>query len=239
MRSLGAARAVALFVISLTTGLSATAGFAASLPVASQSLTPLRTCTVSATPSTTTSVEDAAVRQSPPSNNFGTATSMDVASGNSANRRIHVRFDLTGCSPAIPTTATVRAATLRLYVTSLPNVCRTLDIFRVATAWTETGITWNNQPFGTTLNNPASGSRTDSFDVGTPAGCENRVADYVSGASVTADVAAFVAGTTNNGWMIRDDTEGSSPTRTTTFSTKELATLAQAPQLVVTYVTAP
>jgi hypothetical protein len=39
--------------------------------------------------------------------------------------------------------------------------------------------------------------------------------------------------------MIRDDAEGSSTTRTTTFSTKNLGTLAQAPQLVVTYVTAP
>lgn len=233
------ARAVGLFVISLTTGLSATAGFAASLPAASQSLTPLRTCTVTATPSTTTSVADGSVRQGSATSNFGTTNSMDVASGNGQNRRIHLRFNLAGCSPAIPSTATVRLATLRLYVTTLPSVCRTLDIFRVATTWTETGITWNNQPFGTTINNPASGSRTDSFDVGTPTGCENRVAGYVTGASVTADVAAFVAGTTNNGWMIRDDTEGSAATRTSTFSAKELTTIAQLPQLVVTYVTAP
>ena len=230
---------MALFVLSLVTGLSATTGFAASLPVASQSLTPLRTCSVTATPATTTSVADAAVRQGSPASNFGTTTSMDVASGNGANRRIHVRFDLAGCSPAIPSTAIVRTAMLRLYMTTVPGMCRTLDIFRVTTSWTEPGVTWNNQPFGTTINNPASGSRTDSFDVGTPGSCENRVTGYVSGASVTADVAAYVAGTTNNGWMIRDDTEGSSTTRTGTFSTKELATIAQAPQLVVTYVTAP
>ena len=57
---------------------------------------------------------------------------------------------------------------------------------------------------------------------------------------MTADVASFVAGTaTNFGWMIRDDTEGSAATRTATFAAKELGTVAQEPQLVVTYVTLP
>jgi hypothetical protein len=229
----------ALFAVVLATGLTATAGFAASLSATSQALTALRTCTVTATPSTTTAVADGTVRQGSPTSNFGTTTSMDVASASSANRRIHVRFDLAGCAPSIPSTATVRSATLRLYLTTLPAACRTLDIFRVTASWTETGITWNNQPFGTTINNPASGSRTDSFDVGTPTGCENHLVGYVSGASVTTDVAAFVAGTTNNGWMIRDDNEGSNTTRTSTFSTKELATIVLVPQLVVIYVTAP
>jgi hypothetical protein len=39
--------------------------------------------------------------------------------------------------------------------------------------------------------------------------------------------------------MIRDDVEGSLTTRTATFSAKELGTVAQGPQLVVTYVTVP
>ena len=62
----------------------------------------------------------------------------------------------------------------------------------------------------------------------------------LTGADVSTDVGAFVAGTaTNNGWMIRDDTESSATARTVTFSAKDLGTLAQAPQLVVTYVTTP
>jgi hypothetical protein len=214
-------------------------GLAANLAAASKALTPVRTCTVTATPSTTSVVADTSVRQGTPAGNFGTINSMNVASGSSANRRVYVRFDLAGCSPAIPVTATVRVATLRLYASSLPAVCRTVDVFRVTAAWTETGVTWNTQPFGTTVNNPASGSRTDSFDVGSPGACENQAAGYVNGAVVTADVAAFVSGTTNYGWMLRDDAENSGTTRTITFSTKETATLAQAPQLVVTYVTVP
>jgi len=214
-------------------------GFAANLAATSKALTPLRTCTVTATPSTTSVVTDTSVRQGTPTGNFGTITSMNVASGSSANRRVHVRFDLAGCAPSIPATATIRAATLRLYASALPAVCRTVDVFRVTAAWTETGITWNTQPFGTTVNNPATASRTDSFDVGSPGGCENATVGYVSGANVTADVAAFVTGTANYGWMLRDDAENSGTTRTITFSTKELATLAQAPQLVVTYVNVP
>jgi hypothetical protein len=151
-----------------------------------------------------------------------------------------VKFDLSGCSPSVPTGATVRAATLRLYASALPSGCVTLDIFRVTATWSESGITWSNQPFGTTINNPSSASRTDSFAVGTAAGCANNAAGYVSGADVTTDVAAFVAGTsTNFGWMIRDDAEGSSPPRTVSFSAKDLGTLAQAPELIVTYVTTP
>jgi len=109
----------------------------------------------------------------------------------------------------------------------------------VTAAWTETAITWNNQPFGVTINNPATGSRTGSFSAGTPAGCQNLAAgSYVTGATVTSDVASFVSGaSTNLGWMIRDDTEGSATTRTATFSAKDLGTVAQEPQLVVTYAT--
>jgi len=180
------------------------------------------------------------VRQATPTTALGTQTTFEVSSASGANRRAYLKFDLSGCSPSIPSNATVRVATLRLYASALPAACRTLDIFRVTAAFTESTVTWNNQPFGTTLNNPATASRTDSFDVGSVAGCQNLAAGYLTGADVTTDVAAFVAGTaTNNGWMIRDDTEGSATARTVTFSAKELATLAQAPQLVVTYVTTP
>jgi hypothetical protein len=185
-------------------------------------------------------VTDTDVRQATPTSNFGTLTTMDVASARSANRRIYIRFDLGGCTPAIPTTATIRLATLRVYASILPTVCRTYDIFKVGATWTETGVTWNSQPFGAAINNPARGTRTDSFRIGTTTSCENRVVGMISGANVTSDVASFVSGgSTNFGWMIRDDRENSSTARTTTFSAKNLGTLAQAPQLIVTYVTTP
>jgi hypothetical protein len=216
-------------------------GAASGLSLTSKALTPYRTCTITATPASTTAVADASVRQGSPNTNFGTQTTNNVATTAAANRRLYVRFDLSLCSPAIPSTATVRLATLRLYVTALPASCRTVDIFRVTAAWTEAGLTWNNQPFGTTLNNPPSASAGDTYTAGTPAGCQNQsTATYIVGANPTADVAAFVAGTaTNYGWMLRDNVEASATAYTQTYSAKDLGTLAQAPQLIVTYVTVP
>jgi hypothetical protein len=234
LRALAAAAGVLL-------GVGVVSGFAAGLTLTSQNFTPYRTCTITATPLTTTAVGDTTAEQGSPTTNFGSATTISSSSLNTANQRIYVRFDLTTCNPAVPASATVRLATLRLYMTAVPGACRVLDLFPAGVAWGEGTLTWNNQPFGTTLNNPATGSRTGTFSVGTPVGCQNQsTGTYVIGGTVTSDVAKFVAGTaTNFGWMIRDDTEGTSPVRTATFSAKELGTVAQEPQLVITYVTVP
>ncbi|MBA3688165.1 MAG: DNRLRE domain-containing protein [Chloroflexi bacterium] len=221
-------------------GVGVVTGSAANLSLTSQNFTPYRTCTITATPATTTAVSDTTARQGTPTTNFGALTTLTVSSGNAVNQRVYLRFDLTVCSPAIPASAIVRLATLRLYMSAVPAACRTLNLFPVTAAWVETTLTWNNQPFGTTLNNPPTGSRTGTFNVGTPVGCQNQAAGYVAGGTVTADIANFVAGTaTNFGWMIRDDTEGSATTRTATFTAKELGTVAQEPQLVITYVRVP
>jgi hypothetical protein len=234
-----------LAAVALTAGATLSAivggagGSAAGLSLSSAALTPYRTCVLTATPSSTSVVSDAEVRQANPGTSYGTQTTMAVSSAASSNRRVYVWFDLTACAAAIPATASVRAATLRLYASALPPACRTLDIFRATASWTETGLTWTNQPFGTAINNPASGSRSTSFDIGTPTGCANRTAGYVAGVDVTSDVAAFVSGSaTNRGWMLRDDAEGSATARTVTFSAKQLGTIGQAPQLVVTWVPA-
>jgi hypothetical protein len=228
-----------LAVAGVAVALPISVGSASSLSLTSQNLTPYRTCVVSGTPTTTTAVADASVRQAAATSNFGTQTTNDVASLLTGNRRLYIRFDLTVCSPAIPATATVRLATLRMYASALPATCETNDVFPVTSTWTEAAITWNNQPFGTTLNNPPTASRTTSFSTGTLGGCQFTAAGFTS-ATVTADVAAWIAGSaTNFGWMLRDDTENSAVVRTTTFSAKNLNTPAQVPELVVSYVTVP
>ena len=234
-------RVSAAVAIGFLVGLGSSVGSAADLAVTSQALTPYRTCTLTATPATTTAVADTTVRQGSPTAAGGTLTSLTVSSAAAANQRAYLRFDLTQCRPAIPATATVRLATLRLFSTALPAACRTIDVFRVTATWTEAAATWNNQPFGTSINNPVTASRTDSFNVGTPVGCENVTnLAYVSGAVVTTDVAAFVAGgATNFGWMLRDDVEGSATVRTWTAASKDAGTLARAPQLIVTWVAVP
>ena len=145
---------------------------------------------------------------------------------------------LTQCSPTIPLAATIRLATLRHYSERrtrrrLPND-RHLQVERDL----DRGRDHLEQPaLRDDPEQPCVGHPTGSFNVGTPAGCQNQTAGYVVGATVTSDVAAFVSGTTNFGWMLRDDVEASATTRTSTFSGKDLGTLAQAPQLVITYTT--
>lgn len=224
----------------LCLGASISVGSANSLSVSSQSLTPYRTCTLTATPTTTTVVVDTTARQRNPTTTSGALSTLAVSSSGAVNQRVYVQFDLTQCSPAIPTNTIVRLATLRLYATGLPTLCRTIDLFPATTAWTEGALTWNNQPFGTTLNSPASGSRTGTFDIGTPAGCQNLAAGYIVGGTVTSDVASFVSGgATNLGWMLRDDVEAAATAQTSTFASKDAGVVAQAPQLVITYVTVP
>src|SRR5438876_1115 len=97
----------------LLVGISLIRGAAASLSLTSQAFTPYRTCTVTATPATTTAAIDATVRQGSASSNFGAITTITVSSGGAVNQRIYLKFDLNLCSPAIPASAIVRLATTR------------------------------------------------------------------------------------------------------------------------------
>ncbi|HEY6628301.1 MAG TPA: DNRLRE domain-containing protein [Acidimicrobiia bacterium] len=220
----------------LVLALLPTAAAAAPITLTAKTLAVYRTCTLTAWAAGSTTVADSWVNHNNLTQNNGTATFMDVqTAGATTNRRAYIRFDLTQCSPAIPSSATISSGTLRLYASAIPGVCRTQDIFRVTFAWTEAGLTWNTQPAGwNAANQPASGSRTSFITVGP--GCQNTAVGYVNGWDVTADVSAFVAGTaTNHGWMIRDDIEASGTARNVRYSSKDLANLAQAPQLTVTY----
>jgi hypothetical protein len=189
---------------------------AASLSLASQNLTPVRTCILSGYPKADTGEIDAMVEQTNAGTNYGGNAAIDVESRTTLNIRTYIEFLVTGCTPAIPSTATVLAATLRLYATGVPNaVCRSEDIFPVTATWTETGITWTNQPFGTTL----------------------KAAGYVTGWAVTKDVQKFVAGSaTNYGWMIRDDAEGAGAAYTTTYEAKDGSSATEDPQLTISYI---
>jgi hypothetical protein len=232
---------IAVTAVALIALAGVSRGLAAGLNLASQAFTPYRTCVISGTPATTTAVIDASVRQVSPTSNFGTSTTNDLATAVGQNRRLYVKFDLTQCSPVIASSATIRLATLRMFIAAMPTSCRTIDVFRVAATWTESGITWNNQPFGTAINNPPAASAVDTFTIGTPIGCQNRtVSAYLVGGEVTTDVRAFVAATASNfGWMLRDDVEGSATAYTETLPAKNLGAASQAPQLVITYVAVP
>ena len=236
-RLLAAGRALAALLLFCPFA-NASVGFAASLPVSSKNLTVYMTCTLSGTTGGSASEHDSYVDENAPITTNGSAVTMNSQSRNNRNRRSYVSFDLATCAPNVPSSATVTGATLRLWATAIPAAtCRTEDVFAVTSAWTQSAITWNNQPFGTAINSPASGTRTDSITVGSGAGCTiGSAAQYVPW-NVTTNVANFVSGgATNFGWMIRDDAEGANGLGfAVTFSTSDAGSIPQAPQLVVTY----
>ena len=210
---------------------------AAALTLTSEHLTTTATCALVSYPKTSTYSIDSFVDGGTPASNNGTVNQLKLQSQAGHNQRVYVKFPTTGCLFAPPAGSIVRSATLRLFEAgALPGVCRTYDVFRASGSWTETGITWTNQPEGTTSNQPASASRTASQDVGNPATCANHTSNAYVDWSVTSDVAAFLAGTaTNDGWMIRDDAEDAATAEHVAFSAREQNNLAQAPQLLMTY----
>jgi len=228
-----------LVAVALLCAVSVLPSHGAPLTVSATNLTVFHTCVLSGISGSSTSSFDSFVNQANATQTNGTGTTMTVntASG-SKNTRAYVQFDLTTCTPTIPSTATIRTAMLRLYITQVPNACLTQDVFAATAAWTEAAISWSNQPFGTTSNNPPSAQATASMVAGT--GCAANASNnaYVTGWNVTSDVSKFVAGTaTNHGWMIRDDVEDSSTAHSSTYAAREGNNAAHAPQLVIDYTT--
>jgi hypothetical protein len=212
---------------------------AAGIALTSQHLTTTATCALVSYPATSLIGVDAWVEQQHSARNNGTGTTLTISSFGTNTDRADVQFDLTRCAFAPPTGAIVRSATVRLFESALPAACETYDIFRNTASWTETGVTWATQPAPatTTINQPAGTLATSkSATVGTPGTCGIHAANSYVTWDVTSDVSAFLAGTaTNNGWMIRDDVEGQGSAETLTLAARELGTLADAPQLLVTY----
>jgi large repetitive protein len=153
---------------------------------------------------------DSWIDQNSSSSNFGTDAILKVRSqsGNN-NMRALVRFAL----PAAPSGCSVILATLRLYAGS-STAGRTLQALEVSGAWTESGLTWSNQP-GTT---------------GLPA-------TTVSGAGwrewlVTTHVQSMYAAS-NHGFLIRDAFEDGSGAEQQLHSREKAPD--NPPQLVITF----
>jgi hypothetical protein len=166
------------------------------------------------TAQTVTSNADSWIEQSGPSSNKGSDGILKVMSksGNS-NLRALVRFDL----PAIPAGCVVDTATLRLYAASASGSQRTLQALRLNGSWTEGGVTWSNQPATTgTAATTTSGSGYRQW-------------------SVAAMVGAMYSSGQNNGFLIRDATEGQDAEQQ--FHAREKGD--NPPQLVVTFKAAP
>ena len=160
---------------------------------------------------TITAVNDAWVDQANPGANNGTATTLRVRSQTgSLNQRSYVDFDL----PTLPSGCVVTGADLFVNFSTVASG-RTLTVHRAASAWTESGVTWSNQP----------------ATVGTP------VTMTMSGATgwLSWNATALVNdqySSGNFGFRIADQTESAATAQTQIFGSRESG--ATPPALVLT-----
>ena len=97
-------------------------------------------CTAGATVTVGASA-DAWVLQSSATSNYGGDSAIKVDSKSGSNARALVRFSL----PAVPSGCAVTGARLRMYAGSY-KAERTLEAVPLAASWSESGVTWANQP---------------------------------------------------------------------------------------------
>lgn len=232
-------RVVAL--VSVVVSLVGGAALAASVSVQSQRLTALPVInqaapTTTAGPATNTCtltpVADSWVQQDAAGTNFGGQPTLRVRSGDGPqNRRSFVRFNLAACSPTLPSDTTkISAATFSLWLVTSPGSTRDHELARVGSAWTESAITWTNQPSSVVV------SGTAKTNIPTTPGAVSY--------NVLTDVRAWASGTANNGWRIKDEAENANnQVREATYTSRECAAATtpacpsnELPKLVITYV---
>jgi hypothetical protein len=150
---------------------------------------------------------DAWIDQNSSSNNMGSDSILKIQSKSGNNFRALVRFAL----PAMPDGCVVQSAILRLYAASY-KTGRTLQALQVSADWTESGVTWSNQPATTgAAATTSSGSGYREWNV-------------------AAQVQAMYAGA-NYGFLIRDKTENKDAEQQ--FHSREKG--ESMPQLVITF----
>jgi hypothetical protein len=125
---------------------------------------------------------DSWVLQSSASSNYGTDSVLKVDTKSGGNARAIVRFAL----PSVPAGCQVTRSQLRLYAGSY-KTGRTLQAFALTGAWTESDVTWSNQPA------PSGSAAT------VPSG-----SGYLAW-NVTAQLATTYA--SSIGFLVRDQTE--------------------------------
>lgn len=90
------------------------------------------------------SIKDAFVRSNIPTLNYGTEHLMVVGYNKDLNEkyRSFIQFD----TSIIPNNAEIKSAKLKIYNVSVNSNEHQIGVYTAASPWTETGITWANQP---------------------------------------------------------------------------------------------
>ena len=193
---------------------------------------------------------DTVIRQDQTGDNFGAYTRIWVghnSNPSNALRRGLIKFDLS----TIPEGATITAASLQMRAMDSHQVASNFGLYRTLVNWnegTKTGkgggaasageATWTNRVTGTSAWGAAGGQA--GVDYKSAASASLSIANvglytWVSNPAVVADVQFWSNNRTQNfGWFVISS--GETVTQSVTrFATREDATAANRPQLLVTY----
>jgi PKD repeat protein len=155
---------------------------------------------------------DATIEKGSPNKSFGTQATLVLKENGS---RVLVRFDVAAITAAVGG-GSLATATLQVYIGS--NAAnwgatgRTVDVYRLDAGWTEAGATWNCG-----IDSDPGNGQADCAAQWNGGTAEDEATDtiLVTNASqgwvqfdVTADVAAFLAGAADDGWVIEKTDEG-------------------------------
>ncbi len=166
---------------------------------------------------TLTSSQDTYVTSEHPNRNNGWKDSMDVA----RPMRTLIAFDQAAIENAVGT-GTLTRATLRLTIGRAADNWgpsgRTIDVHRMAVAWTEQGATFNCAIDATPGNTTRDCTGTAEWTMAAPgplpwASPRTATALIANGMTgviefeVTADVQAYLTGTPNRGWVVKKTDE--------------------------------
>lgn len=149
-------------------------------------------------------VEDTRLNSSAATTNYGTASDLEATSYGSGARQVSLlRFTL----PGVLSGATITSATLRLTQSSASGIPQDIELFRCLRNWTVGGATWNTLDGSTgwgTAGAASSGTDIAASGSAEAAASSGTGVQYdLTGASVAADIQAWVDGATNNGWLVR------------------------------------
>jgi len=155
----------------------------------------------------------------------------------SGKNRTLVRFDQGEIAGAVGS-GTLVAAHLELFIEdngdNWGTSGRTVSVHRLGAAWTEAGVTWNCPDDADPQN--GSADCPAQWSGGTFAPSETGAVLHANGLAgrvafdVTADVAAFLAGTANSGWLVKLTNEGQNGN--VSYTSRDGAA-GQAPRLVL------
>lgn len=159
-------------------------------------------------------ITDAWINQSQPNQNNGAHANLYTGIVSGANRRSHLEWDVS----MIPSTAVIQSATLTLFQLASTGPSN-IFVFRANGTWTESGITWANQP---TWFTPSTASQTV---LGLPT---NIPVNF----DLTSLVQQWVSGTANNRGVMVQQGGGNA----TVYGSSESTNVTARPSVNVCYV---